>query len=288
MYANFRKQPPCSIQSFATYRLQVSAGCNLELSAPPFGAKEILQNAILAIWDRCAADALDLHVETFLQHIAKTERELFNLLQLAAGSCSIVSLTENALLACDAAYLATQSRQSINQSDPDGILPLPKQGQLRLYGDLHRTSQAEATVCLCGNNFLPTVSNYRSFRLHADAGPRMRRDCELALAKVQSSPWAIVTLGYFLPFRYVIHCRTPFIDSDVGIVQQIALRDAYVSALELAAAIGIESIEIPMMHVSGSRSTFDKLYRASIEAIFAAQNSGAGFKNVSLIGCSPA
>lgn len=285
MHGTVKSPPPNSFSSLEAYRNAI----NLTSPLPQAGrstsnGREQLLQAIHMVWDSQSQNSLDIHLESFLKYIAKTEIELLHLLQLAANSCSIVTLTESTLLATDAAYKSLDLRQCTDNSPPDTLLDLPKGGRLEVYRDFHRTSDVEASVCLTDDTFLPTLRDYRSFRIHAAAGPRMRRDCELAAAKLARLPWAIVTRGYFSRFRYIIHSRTPYVDSEVAFRQRLNLREAYISALELAAGLGIKSIEVPIVSIRGSRSTVEKVGRTTIEAIHAAQNSTRGFKRICLIG----
>lgn len=287
MHGNIHRPAPSSISALASYRSLIDLSSTFN-PAPPAAcdAKETFRKAIRQIWDHSAQDKLDLCLDTFLQYVAKNEPELLELLQLTAISCSVVSLTDAALKVADAAYQLANIGKCTDLSFACETLILPNGGKLELYGDLDERSDVQATICLADVDFLPPPSNYRSYRLHADAGPRMRRDCELACAKVQRLPWTIATRGYFLPFQYVIHCRTPFIDSEVSISQRLQLRDGYVSALELAAELGVRSVEVPLISIGGSRSTCDKIKRTTIEAIYAVQNQTGRFDRVCLIGCS--
>jgi hypothetical protein len=287
MHGNFKAPAPGSREILNIYRTLISLDTEfvpqLQVSE---NTKDILREAIRQIFDTRSEQVLDLHLETFLTYFAKTEQELLDLLQLTASSCSIVSLTETALNLTDAAYLASLRSKCRDQSLPDEVLALPKGGRLEIHSDLNEFSDVEVTICLTDGDFLPPASNYRSYRLHAGSGPRMRRDCELIYSRLVRSPWAIATRGYFLPFKYVLHCRTPFIDSDVSLRHRLSLREAYISALELARSLGTKTIEVPMISIRGSSSTFKKIRRGIIEAVHAVQNSTDGFDKVCLIGCS--
>ncbi|MBX3121595.1 MAG: macro domain-containing protein [Nitrospira sp.] len=279
--------PPNSVSSLEAYRNEINLNSPFLLPAwSNATSREQILQAIHLVWDSRSQNSLAIHLEAFLKYIAKTEHELFNLLQLSTSACSVVSLTESALLATDVAYGSIRRHRHADGSPPDTIFELPKGGRLEIFRDFHRTSDVEASVCLTDEAFLPAVRDYRSFRIHAEAGPRMRRDCELATAKLVRLPWAIITRGYFSPFRYIVHSRTPYVDSEVAFRQRLNLREAYISALELAAGMGIESIEVPLISIPGSRSTVDKIRRTIVEAIHAAQNSTPGFKRVCLIGYS--
>ncbi|AGL14583.1 protein-ADP-ribose hydrolase [Actinoplanes sp. N902-109] len=76
--------------------------------------------------------------------------------------------------------------------------------------------------------------------VHAAAGPRLRADCH-TVRTAQNNPeptgTAKITRGYHLPARYVLHTVGPVVEHAVTAHHEAALTAAYLSCLDLAAAV---------------------------------------------------
>jgi hypothetical protein len=247
--------------------------------------KEVLQRAIHAAFDREAQRELDLHLPTFLKYIAKDVSSLIQLLHLSTQACSPISLTESVLELIDLAYVAANKCAYLDYDlpRPTEVLSLSETDYLLVY-DQHVDLNCDATVCLSTERFALPPGDYRSFRLNALAGPRVKRDCALIRERLTDDPWSVVTRGYFLSPRFILHCRRPYIDSDMSIRQRLHLREAYMDTLALAFAVGAKSVSLPLITVRGSASTENKAYRTAIEAIASARAMGWMFRTVHLTG----
>lgn len=248
-------------------------------------ARELLRDAIRSIWDRSAERELDIHLPTFLRYIAKDISSLRQLLQLASQACAPISLTDSALRLIDQAYSAAgvTEHESYNWPVPDETHQFSNGDHLLVYGK-HYEIAADTTVLTSTENFALPPGDFRSYRLNALSGPRARRDCALIRERVSSNPWAVVTRGYFFASRFLIHCRRPYLDSDMGIRQRLCLRESITDSLSLAFAVDSRSVSLPLICPRGSSSTEGKAYRTACEAVVSARNMGWRFKTVHLTG----
>ncbi|KNC50045.1 appr-1-p processing [Thecamonas trahens ATCC 50062] len=83
--------------------------------------------------------------------------------------------------------------------------------------------------------------------VHAAAGPLLQYECALATKAMGGLPDAgetVVSHGYALPARYVLHTVAPYLD-DTGEVQDDVLAAAYRSILAAAADYELTSVAIP-------------------------------------------
>lgn len=77
--------------------------------------------------------------------------------------------------------------------------------------------------------------------IHRAAGPGLEEECR-PLAPIKPGE-AVITEGYNLPNRYVIHCLGPVYGVDKP--EDVLLSNCYRNALELAEKQGIDSIAFP-------------------------------------------
>lgn len=246
---------------------------------------ELLREAIHAIWDRSAEEELSIFLPVFLKYIAKDVSTLRQLLQLASQACAPISLTDSALQLVDQAYTAAGASEYADYdcATPNEIHRFDNSDHLLIYWSYNEIA-AEATVLTSSENFSLPPDDYRSYRLNALAGPRVRRDCALIRERVGLVPWAVATRGYFFASRFLIHCRCPYLDSDMSIRQRLSLRESIMDTLSLAFAVGAQTVSLPLICPRGSRSTENKAYRTACEAVLSARNMGWRFKTVHLTG----
>lgn len=86
--------------------------------------------------------------------------------------------------------------------------------------------------------------------IHRTAGPQLLEECKhVKEIQLQSTggllptAQAVITKGYNLPAKHVIHTVGPIYDNDPNPTQ--SLHDAYTNCLELAVANGIETMAFP-------------------------------------------
>lgn len=247
--------------------------------------KELLRTAIRALWDKSAERELDIYLPVFLKYFAKDAASLIQLLHLVSQACSPISLTEAALELSDLAYTSTAgTKHTLSDTvSPQETLRSQTNGYLFVY-DTHEEIISDATICICNDEFALLPGNYRSFRINALAGPRTRRDCALINERLTAKPWAIATRGYFSSSHFIIHCRYPYLDSELSTRQRFHLREAYIDSLALAFVVGARSVSLPLIAPSGSKETLRKAYRTATEAIFSARKMGWAFHTVHLTG----
>lgn len=77
--------------------------------------------------------------------------------------------------------------------------------------------------------------------IHRAAGPELERECR-ALAPIKPGQ-AVITKGYNLPNKYVIHCLGPVYGVDKP--EDKLLSDCYRNAIAIAEERGIDSIAFP-------------------------------------------
>lgn len=79
--------------------------------------------------------------------------------------------------------------------------------------------------------------------IHKAAGPLLQRECA-SLNTLCMPGEAVITKGYRLPAKYVIHTVGPYLDKDDH-PQWDVLKRCYVNCMNLAAEYGIRSISLP-------------------------------------------
>lgn len=248
-------------------------------------AKIVLLEAISALWSRSLERKLDVHLPTFLQHIAKDVSTLRQLLQMASQACEVEKLTDRTIELIDRAYAlaGTVEHDDYDCPRPTEIFRLRQGEYLLTYTDHHDLS-SDALVSLCSDDFVVPADNYRSYRINALAGPRPRRDCSTIKRRLSRWPRAIVTRGYFSSSPLIVHCRQPYADSEMAISQRLQIRDAYLDSLKLAFKCNAKTLSLPLICPRGSVSTFGKAYRTAVEAITTARSLGWRFKTIHLTG----
>lgn len=285
MRTNFQHAPnPCDLLS--SYREVINLDYRFEPTSPgQVETRELLQAAIQTLWDRSAEKELDVFLPVFLKYIAKDVSTLRQLLQLASQACATISLTDRALQLVDQAYAAagTTEHDDHNFAVPNESHRFSNSDYLLVYRSHHEV-MADATVLTSTENFALPPGDYRSYRLNALSGPRARRDCALIRERINTNPWAVITRGYFFASRFLIHCRRPYLDSDMSIRQRLQLREAIMDTLSLAFAVGARTVSLPLICPGGSSSTESKAYRTTCEAVISARTMGWRFKTVHLTG----
>lgn len=127
---------------------------------------------------------------------------------------------------------------------PDRLTP-PAGGDPRLTvwrGDVVRLA-ADAVVNAANSRLLGCMAPLHlciDNAIHSAAGPRLRDDCAALIAH-QGQPLpvgrAVMTRGYNLPARFVLHTVGPVVTGAPGAADRAALAACYRHCLELAAAM---------------------------------------------------
>ncbi len=125
---------------------------------------------------------------------------------------------------------------------PDGAIFAAPAGPVRLEcvaGDIARQPGIDAVVNAANAALMPGAGVAGA--LHHAAGPGLYAECR-ALAPILPGQ-AVLTAGYELPNRFVIHCLGPVYGADHPEAQLLA--SCYQQALALAARHGARSIAFP-------------------------------------------
>lgn len=277
---------PTSYEQLTHYRDLVML--ETRFSIPPRNTgdpRAILRKAILEMWSPTVEADLNIHLPTFLEHIAKDISTLRQLLQLTSQVCAIKTLNDDVLKLVDCAYASagTSEHDDNDLAKPTEIHRLSGTDYLLIYSQHHDTA-SDATVCLCTEDFSVPPDDYRSYRINALAGPRVRYDCSSIKKLLSTKPRAIATRGYFSAWRFIIQCRRPYADSELAMSQRLRIREAYLDVLELAFQCKAESVSFPLICPPGSVSTVCKAYRTAIEAVATARSMGWRFRTVHITG----
>lgn len=86
--------------------------------------------------------------------------------------------------------------------------------------------------------------------LHRQAGHLLQRDgaaiCEIA-GRPLAAGEVVITRGYYLPARFVIHCVEPQDKRLQGAERDIFIRQCYGNIIKLAGEFGIKSLALPLL-----------------------------------------
>lgn len=108
-------------------------------------------------------------------------------------------------------------------------------------GDIGKQTDIDAVVNAANAYLMP--GGGVAGVIHRGAGPRLAEECR-PLAPIKPGQ-AVITGGYSLPNRYVIHCLGPVYGKDHP--EAVLLANCYKNALQLADEKGIESIAFPAL-----------------------------------------
>lgn len=150
-----------------------------------------------------------------------------------------------------ARFLEIQDRLFWAETLENGIVSLDSlefKDNIALWqGDITRLA-ADAVVNAANNSLLGCfIPHHKCIDnvIHSRAGVQLRLDCSRIMG-MQGEPepagCAKITLGYNLPAKYVIHTVGPMVGVTPSEDNQRVLRNCYVSCLNLAEEMGLQSI----------------------------------------------
>ncbi len=129
------------------------------------------------------------------------------------------------------------------------------------YGDIARQDDCEAVVNAANARLQP--GGGVAGALHRAAGPELDEACR-PLAPIEVGQ-AVITDGFQLPNRYVIHCLGPVYGVDEP--GERLLADCYRNALDLAEERGVTSIAFPVISTGAFGFPFERGVRVACGAI---------------------
>ena len=149
------------------------------------------------------------------------------------------------------AFLHAQDEELRQQADDKGIVTIDGKGLLIWQGDITRlkvdaiVNAANAQMLGCWTPLHACIDNC----IHSAAGVQLREACNTVMkGRLLPTGKAVITAGYNLPARHVIHTVGPIIDAPVGVraipseAQQKLLADCYRNCLRIAEQHQLESI----------------------------------------------
>lgn len=161
---------------------------------------------------------------------------------------------------------------------PEGAILATPGGPVRLeciVGDIARQPGIDAVVNAANAALMPGAGVAGA--LHQAAGPGLYAECR-ALAPIRPGQ-AVLTAGYELPNRFVIHCLGPVYGADHPEAQLLA--SCYQQALALAARHGARSIAFPAI----STGVFGYPPAAAVEVALAAILTALPLAPLALVRC---
>lgn len=143
-------------------------------------------------------------------------------------------------------FLTMQDAELQQQAEDKGVKKLDGEGLLFWQGDITRlkvdaiVNAANAQGLGCWAPLHACIDNC----IHSAAGIQLRKECnDLLQGRLLKTGEAIITKGYNLPARHVIHTVGPIIGTGVPTKEQEEqLAQCYRSCLDLAEQAGLESI----------------------------------------------
>jgi len=128
-------------------------------------------------------------------------------------------------------------------------------------GDI--TAQADLDVVVNAANAQLAPGGGVAGAIHRAAGPRLFGECK-ALAPIAPGA-AVITEGYALPNKHVVHALGPVYGEDQP--SEKLLADAYRHAIELADAAGMESIAFPALSTGAFGYPMEEAARIALKTI---------------------
>ena len=107
-------------------------------------------------------------------------------------------------------------------------------------------------------------------QINTFAGVSLRLECNEIMQEkdyILQTGEAIITKGYNLPAKYVIHTVGPIIYSEVTQKEEVQLVNCYTHSLELAIENGIRTIAFPCISTGEFRFPKDKASKLAILAV---------------------
>ncbi len=136
-------------------------------------------------------------------------------------------------------------------------------------GDI--TKQFEDVIVNAANGSLLGGSGVDG-AIHKAAGPELQRACksirknELNGEYLQTGE-AVITKGYNLPAKYVIHTVGPIWDKNLKDIQERQLGNCYRNALNLATQHGLKSIVFPSISTGAYRYPIEQASSIALETV---------------------
>lgn len=148
-----------------------------------------------------------------------------------------------------------------------------------IKGDITRVA-ADAIVNGANRDLMSGGSAYEA--IHSAAGPGLKEECK----KMGECPIgeAVITKGYELPAKYVIHTVGPFYGSENG-EEDFYLANCYRNSLELANREGLETIAFPNISTGVFRYPKDEAGEIAMEAVkgFLKTRPDTGLKKITFV-----
>ena len=143
-------------------------------------------------------------------------------------------------------FLAMQDAELQQQAEEKGIVEIADKGLTIWQGDITRlkvdaiVNAANAQGLGCWAPLHNCIDNC----IHSAAGIQLRKECnDLLQGRLLKTGEAMITKGYNLPAKHVIHTVGPIIDTGIPTNdQEEQLAQCYRSCLDLAERAGLESI----------------------------------------------
>ena len=154
-------------------------------------------------------------------------------------------------LPLSADFLAWQDEELSLQREERGVVDVSGEGMLLWQGDITRlhadaiVNAANAQMLGCFSPLHACIDN----AIHSAAGLQLREECsQIMRGGLLPTGQAVITHGYNLPARYVIHTVGPIIETTSGIrtlpsrAQQEQLAACYTNCLARASEKGLRSV----------------------------------------------
>ena len=143
-------------------------------------------------------------------------------------------------------FLTRQDTELQQQAEEKGVVTIESEGLQLWQGDITRlkvdaiVNAANAQGLGCWAPLHNCIDNC----IHSAAGIQLRKECNDQLqGRLLKTGYAMMTKGYNLPAKHVIHTVGPIIDTGVPTKEQEEqLSQCYRSCLDLAEQAGLESI----------------------------------------------
>lgn len=130
-----------------------------------------------------------------------------------------------------------------------------------LKGDI--ASQADITAIVNAANAYLKPGGGVAGAIHRAAGPELEEACK-KFAPIKPGE-AVITSGYKLPNRYVIHCLGPVYGKDKP--EDKILQNCYLNALKLAEEYKIDSIAFPAISTGAFGYPIEEATKVVVKAI---------------------
>lgn len=131
-----------------------------------------------------------------------------------------------------------------------------------VQGDIANQAGIEAVVNAANAELRP--GGGVAGAIHRAAGPSLYEECR-ALAPIRPGE-AVITGGYRLPNRYVIHCLGPVYGVDLP--SDSLLADCYRNAIRLASERGVRSVAFPAISAGVFGYPMEAAARVAVHTVF--------------------